>query len=419
MRTLVLRIVLGAGALFGLANGAFASSIAGRVLTSVGDLQAGEVRVFRLKIQDGHVDKLPICTAELDVQSQFTCQNIDSGRYIIQILVTSGTDSEGSKHPLPLPIYYPGVTDLALATQLEMGVSGQKWIDIRIPPGRRFSISGPLKRIPADAELRLEAQGHEVLIDTALPVTRTKDGRFLAEKVPNGHYLLTAVWRRKTTPYRLSAEVTVETLDVSQVELREEPYVTLSGTLKGEYADRVKMILVYSEENSIQKAVVDVQSGRFTIPTLPNGRYYLALPIHSTEYVLSTKQGDHESAGSSFVTRSDTATTEIEVAIASPGLQVTGSVPAVPDLGSRARVVAQEITSKHVSTVLTDDSGHFSVSGLQPGSYLFYAWPEGEDPAYRSADVLRPLERSATSLTVEKGSVARSEDLQLLHPARP
>jgi hypothetical protein len=400
----------------------FNASIAGRVLDNQGKPRRSQVHAFRLSVQDGQIGRFPACDTETDSDGQFLCEHAEPGNYILQALPSPGSaDGKAAERSNPaIAAYYPGVSDLDAAIPVKVKNAQRGWFDIRLPKAEGFTISGPLKSIPQRADLRLEALGNDIRVDTEIHVLcDSQKQSFHAEHVPNGHYILSAVWREGMTPHRMAAEVTVQSSNLERVDLHEEVVVRLHGSLSGDQADRVAILLLYREDNSLPKAVAQVEHGTFTLPPVPPGKYYFALPVHSEEFIACVGRGDVTSDGPAILVTEQSSFTDVRVITGSPGSVLTGSVPSVTETGKRARVIAEHEGDGRVSTVLSDEQGRFSISGLLPGDYSLFAWPESEDPAYRSPQVLRRLEKFATTASVDKSAQTQIGDLPLLHPAVP
>jgi len=57
----------------------------------------------------------------------------------------------------------------------------------------------------------------------------------------------------------------------------------------------------------------------------------------------------------------------------------------------------------------TDQSGHFIIRGLVPGTYTLFAWQDADDEVWRDPDFLKSQEANGRTLKVEEGSSQKIE----------
>lgn len=393
--------------------------LTGKVLDDQNLPLRSQVHALKLAVQDGHVSRFPSCDADTDNDGQFSCKGLEAGNYILQARpYPQATESKGTEHPNPVVVvYYPGVADLASAAAVKVGDTQQSWYDIHVPRLDTYRISGSLKGVPSHAYLRLEAQGQDIQLDTGIRVLRdTKSDTFYATNVSDGHYIVSAVWRDGKTPHRMAAEIAVQSSNVERIRLEEEPFVALHGSVTGDQADHLDALLLYREDNSVPKVIVPLKHGSFLIPSVSPGKYYFALPVHSTAFIAAVGQGDKVNDGSTITITPQSSFTNIRVVTGSPGAILSGVVSAVTTTSEPVRVIAEHEDDGHVSTVLPDAQGHFSISGLAAGEYDLFAWPVSEDPPYRSTQILKGLEKFSTTTNVDAGAQVQVGDLPLLHP---
>lgn len=394
--------------------------IAGRVLDSSSSPLFSRIRLYQLSIEDGQVTRTPSCTTETDQAGRFRCGHLEAGVYIVQALLlpkTYKTDTDKSRID-PVTVYYPGVTDLERAEPVRVKPALENWFDIRVSVPKLHSISAPLRGIPATADLRLEAIGNKVQIDTAIEPRRALDkGVFSFSKVPDGHYRLSAVWRTGVVPHRLEAFVAVSGNDVELVKMGLVQPVKLQGSISGDHADQIRMVLLYREDNTLPKWIGTLDHGSFTFAAVPPGKYYFALPVHGSELVSSVSVDGRVTQGAGLEIAEGETHKEVQLAIAPTTTQIVGTVPDTLQSKERVRVVARSSDTGHVSTVVTDDHGRFSITGLAPGSYSVFAWPESEDPPYRTQEVLNKLEKFSVSASVQPSGRTDLGELQMIHPS--
>ena len=80
----------------------------------------------------------------------------------------------------------------------------------------------------------------------------------------------------------------------------------------------------------------------------------------------------------------------------------SATVVAVPDAARARRQSLYE-------TETTDQSGHFSIRGLEPGEYTVYAWDKPEGTPWFDADMMKRHKDDGVRVTVRGGEKAQAE----------
>jgi hypothetical protein len=60
-------------------------------------------------------------------------------------------------------------------------------------------------------------------------------------------------------------------------------------------------------------------------------------------------------------------------------------------------------------TATTDQNGHFTMRGIQPGNYKVFAWESIEQYSYYDAEVLLPFEQKGKPVSITESSKATTE----------
>src|SRR5258708_5209207 len=111
------------------------ASISGRVVDVSGSPYSAQVRTFQIVIREGFDYLYPMCVTNTDQQGAFECPKLQAGKFIVQVLSLSRWGKQTQKAQdtaagtIPKSIFYPGVTDLDLATPISLRSNEAGWAE--------------------------------------------------------------------------------------------------------------------------------------------------------------------------------------------------------------------------------------------------------------------------------------------------
>jgi len=147
--------------------------------------------------------------------------------------------------------------------------------------------------------------------------------------------------------------------------------------------------------------------GNTETPAIPPGDYRLSfskLPVDA--YVAAVEIGSHDVSDATF--RID-GETQIDIVLGA-GSVVTGNV--LDSMGKKLSSAIVAIVPDNASAEswhlyragITDFKGAFELSGVAPGFYHVFAWPDLDGAAYRNAEFMKNYEGKGQAIKVDKAS---------------
>jgi hypothetical protein len=152
--------------------------------------------------------------------------------------------------------------------------------------------------------------------------------------------------------------------------------------------------------------------GSFQWTDVPAGNYYVQVMGESAGnegwFVKSLTVGGRDVNDSGLSLSGGTAS--LDLVVSANGAVVEGVavdrkgepianafVVAVPEPRLRSR-------TDHYRKTVTDQSGRFTLRGIRPGAYTFFAWETVEGDAYYNSDFLKSYEQQGTPLELSDGA---------------
>jgi hypothetical protein len=383
------------------------ATLSGRILDSSGTPHVGFVRVFQSAIRDGYAEMYPTCNTSAAADGTFECKNLQSSQVIVQVWLEPNkplaTPSHSTNPPrkIATSAYYPGVTDLEAATKITLKPGDKRWIDIRVPDSRGAIVTGTILGLPSQTDFRLKGQSESFELDSGIRVSyEAKSGKFVANAVPDGHYLMTATWMQDTVLHEAKAAFVVKGANIDSLTLKDEHFVQVQGTITSVGESAVTHISLYRCDDSRQKVTSTISNGVFAFPPVPPGDYYLGLPTHQDEYVGTIQANGKEYADQKFPVVGGQIVEKIVVEVKRPGAVLQGALKDWEETGLTAQVVAQALDNGKIYTAPSDKSGKFFLTGLSPGDYRLYAWIGHDNIEYRNSHVLKANEGNSVTVSV-------------------
>jgi hypothetical protein len=413
------------------ANGRFANNAA--------------VQAFTVEYQNGLPTLAQVATKQTDDRGEFRMAYVQPGSYIVAATprtpAVSATAVNAAPKEIAVRTFYPdsldatkamrvsvsagddiGGIDVSLRAVLPAKVSGQVISSLGVgdastaPPSVLLMLSNRDITVPENARnagtIGLNPTTGSFELRDILPGSYELFARIQDPRgTPGANGLTPMAWGR--------ASFDVRDRNVEGVSITVHPSIDVRGkvTLDGKAPASANALRVglQADGPSLRIANYTAVAGRqqtpaadgaFTVPAVAEGAYrFLWSGLPADSYVSDVRQGgtsiydaglyvtDKSPEPIEIVMRSDGGTFEGLLTRANSQPMGRTLVVLVPQPGYRSN-------PSRYKTTLSDLQGHFTVHGIQPGTYKAFAWENLPDGAYFNADFLKMHENEGIPVEV-------------------
>ena len=405
-----------------------AGVIKGKIVDEDGD-PVPKISVYPI-LTSGHNESIVSDTTN-DL-GEFRIAGLPEGKFLVLAqphaeMIVHGKQEQPAAHA---PTYYPGTLDQAKAASVEVHAGEESTADFNLITSRTFTVKGRVFGQTLQARPNLRAGSGRtfgsvgpITLERAdfpslesLSTTVQPDGTFEFEDVFPGFYLA-RFDSQQGTEFRTAATIDVRDADVSGVQIAVEPAVEVRGRLRMDDGSRLDWREVQLRLDSDDRGeagtplVAGAQAdGSFVVQNVQPGNYHVVVTSSSSalrDYIIEEVNADGK----------DVSDSGFQVGSSAPFLDVVGSAK-----GATIEGVAVDDQGKPVADVdivcipdaarrrrhdiyqqdQTDQRGHFSLRGLNPGEYQVFALDDAvgdiTDP-----DFVAVHEGQGETVTVESG----------------
>ena len=388
-----------------------------------------------------------------DDQGEFRVFSLSPGRYYVKVIppmegANVRPPSGKTEQQAYVPTYYPGTTSRETATAVDLRGGDETTVNIPLVRATLYPVTGTLRNA-ADG---MVMNGMVMAMQSMNPAAQTpvREGKFEL-RVPAGHYSLMAMGIEEGFSPGQRPPSTHRVIDVPEGGLRNVELIL--GASKGSAADvsgRIRaeagalpqghsLYVVLQPMNSQKSDPEEEQDifgestqgggfalakadGTFEMKNVLPGTYEVVLGAQSSGledwYTKSIFVGPHDQL-SSGITVSGSAL-QLDVVVSSKGGTAEGTVK---DRDQHAAANAKVVLVPDVArskrrslyqTAPTDQNGHFSLRGVEPGAYTVYAWDNLEPgQPWFDADAMKQLKDDGVPVTIRAGEKTHA-DIQLV-----
>jgi hypothetical protein len=384
--------------------------IAGKVTDNEGDPVPGvSVRALHAVLQDGRRSFNEDRSVSTDDRGQYRLWNLPPGDYYIVAAGRSGGTvtyfgplSSGSVHEGFAPSYFQAAHDRASATPIAMTPGLEFTADLKIAMQPAYRVRGTLRNVSVRESVKVELLRGAGEVGSNRVLVNAATGRFEANDVVPGTYLLRASQGKGESEIRGEQQVQVGHTDVDGLVVELLPGVKVTGVVRGEpvlsargrtVRARSSVTLTPAENDSSVAGPLrgfSEDDGTFTIAGVHAGNYRVHVqPLAG--YVASLVSGAQDlSSGRNLVVGQGIQTESLEVVIRNDGGTIVGTIDGAVGAMDGAWVLLVPATGGDVERRIAV-RGEFRFQELAPGDYQVYLLKDMDHIEYRNPEVLRGL----------------------------
>jgi protocatechuate 3,4-dioxygenase beta subunit len=419
-----------------------AAVITGKIVDAEGDpaLEAS-VEVLHQRSGSSRGNSQFYGQARTNDLGEYRIPGLPPGRYLVlaqaqwpsPATASTGNESTSSSktETVYAPTYYPGTMYKTQAAAIELHAGDQVPANISLVASHSFRIRGTVSGLPIalGSEIGIQANS-ETDSDTSRYGPEgmiAKDGTFEIRDVLPGSYTLSLTVSgdgRFPQEIRTAQTVEVTNTDVDRLRVVPAPSGQVHGQFRmdsGQKVDWSQTAVDLDSDEDSDSAGRSYHSwshsdevkgdGSFELKNVPAGSYHLVAESRAQAlrdyFVKSVNLGSKNVAATGFTTGG--ANYSLDIVLSAKGATLEGAVldgkdqPVVD-----AEVVAIPNAARHKRRDLykqdsTDQRGHFTLRGLNPGQYTVVAFEDLEDYDYRDPDFIKSYEGRGQSVEIKEG----------------
>ncbi len=413
-----------------------AAVVRGRVTDEDGDpMSDAQVAVLRQTYVSGRSKWQQVGSERSNDLGEFRVANLPAGNYFVSVspppdfkslIAAAGANTESRDSDKTATTYqttyYPGTPDRSQAAPIQLRAGDEFPVNFSLTPTPSLSIRGSVVNLPphSSASIMLQSRDFGIVFNGA---EVHKDGTFVIRDVSPGSYTILATVDNSPVPLTARQALQIASTSVDGVRLAPQPGALIRGRVRFEGRGRVdpeKIFLALQStdhnEDSAAMSMADAFSnlahlspdGSFDFKDVPAGNYYVQLvgqgEMGQDLFVKSTGGRTDDS-----LVGVNGGTMMLDVVLSASGARIDGIatnakgepfpnavVVAVPEakLGTRM---------DHYRKTMSDQAGHFTVSGLPAGTYTLFAWESVDGEAYYNPEFVAGFEGQGTAIRVAEG----------------
>jgi protocatechuate 3,4-dioxygenase beta subunit len=406
--------------------------VTGRVFDEDGEPMARvQVLTMRYRYMQGRKQLLPFGSASTNDLGEYRIFGLAPGRYYLCATDRSmmyGPTVDRSANPQSeqdyVPIDYPGTTDVAGATTLDVSAGAQlRGVDVALSKERTIHIKGRVENLSGSSrnpvQLMLFPRAGAILGPNRPNMTDAKGNFEIRGVAPGPYTLIASIYDgERSVSARQPVEAAGGHIDNLVITIR--PPLTLQGDVQAEgqtTADLSNLRIELRPKDSSTTMMGPMINGRvkddgtFTLPNAGSDLYSVTVSgLPDGFYVRSIRSGDDDVLLEGL-DLSKGAAGAVHIVLSPGAGQLAGSVQndkQQPAAGATITAIPQEKQRRELTsyykTVTTDQYGRFTLKNLDPGEYKVFAWEDIESGAYFDPDFVKTVESQGESVTIRENS---------------
>jgi len=382
-------------------------------------------------------------SARTDDRGEYRIYWLAPGRYYLSAGDSSGsgfapagvTTSPGEIY---ITTYYPGTVDPAQAAGIDVQPGAEmNSLDFFVTPQHAHRVAGRVidgrtGRQPVAAGVSLSPRypiGPSVISTSSLNYNAATGAFEFRDIAPGQYWIRVAEMDAASdnvSPLGRSAQIAVDvsSSDVENLAVTLSPAVSIAGriSIEGQAPSalaRIEPLSVSLRPSANGQPLTTAATaptsqrlkpdGSFTIDKVSPGEYLVGVsPLPPNSYIKEVRVG-----GLDVLQRGMLVSGEIygllDILLSPHAAQIEGTVTdeaQQPAANTPVVLVPDRLRDRHdlYKTTVTDQEGHFVLTGVAPGVYRVYAWDEIEAFAYFDPDLLTRFEQQAKPVNVSESS---------------
>jgi hypothetical protein len=328
--------------------------------------------------------------------------------------------------------YYPGTSDRGQAAPVQLHAGDEFPVNFSLTPSPSLSIRGAVVNLPpkSSAAIMLQSRDFNLVLNGA---EMHADGSFVIRDVAPGAYTILATVENAPVPMMARQALQIVSNSVDDLRLSPQAGGWIHGRLRfqsksGGRFDASQLFLTLRSADGDDESLTAFSmgdgfshlahvaaDGTFEWKSVPPGNYFVQLagegglngPMNGDLFLKSVLASGREVGDAGVSVNGGTVLLDLiasgdggvveGVATDPKGEPVANAVVvAVPEMRLRARV------ERYRKTV-SDQSGRFTLRGVEPGEYTIFAWESVDGEAYYNPEFLKSYEGQGSGLKVGEG----------------
>jgi len=369
---------------------------------------------------------------------EFRIPDLRAGRYTITANPPQGlraphaeSKDKVKENLIYTTTYYPGTLDKEQSVAVEVHPGDETPVNFGVLASPEYRVAGTVVALPSGAdltEIMLSSRDHS--FDQNQPLG--EGGKFEFKNVLPGSYTATLVvvtgfaeGQPATKMMRLVEPIEVSTSNVDRLQLQPNPGGDVRGKFRmdtGQKFDwtQLNVVLLPVDESGSGVAVVGTfgppamsgvnKDGSFELKNVTGGSYQLLVGTKSNnlrDYITKSVNLDGRDVADSGFTVS--AGTSLDVVMSANGATIEGTVVDSKCKPAAYATVLDVPSAEHrnrsdfYQRETTDELGHFSLRGLNPGKYTVLAFDELQADI-RDPEFLKSYEGRGEHVQLDEGA---------------
>lgn len=394
-------------------------AISGRIFDEDGDpLQGASVQIMRFSYATGRRQLMPVSGTGSDDRGEYRAYGLPEGRYLL--LATK------REWPFYAGLLYPGVSDIASATEISLPEGGDvTGIDFSLPKIHLVTVRGRLVSPVAnfsDSQLQVVLARREgnaaSYFGRASAVINQTTGTFEVRDVMPGSYWLVAA--QLYNKYALGNRIPLELVETAPPENISIPLTSgfeIRGRVELEGVGKLpnfKIGLRALENLTLGPQPISTVSpdGDIRLAGLTPGVWELIIDSLPDRFCVKTATLNDSDLLTQALTLSGDPRQTLHIVVSSTCPEISGAVLDENGHSHRATVVMApaeaelRLSPQAYRVISTEDQGTFVFKGVRPGSYKLFALEEVTPFAWLDPEFLSQVEPMAESVSVAEGDRA-------------